>query len=69
MFNGVTELLTHGDRQTSKDRSAIWRSSELGAGAVQKASALEQLHNINNRTAHINRGRELINTGETLLSA
>jgi phage/plasmid-like protein (TIGR03299 family) len=69
MFNGVTELLTHGDRNTSKDRSAIWRSSELGAAAVQKADALEQLHDVSNRIAHINRGRELINTGETLLSA
>jgi phage/plasmid-like protein (TIGR03299 family) len=69
MFNGVTELLTHGDRQTSKDRSAIWRSSELGAGAVQKADALDHLSTLNARLDHIRRGRELINTGETLLSA
>jgi hypothetical protein len=69
MFNGVTELLTHGDRQTSKDRSAIWRSSELGAGAVQKADALDHLSIDNARQDHIRRGRELINTGETLLSA
>ena len=69
MFNGVTELLTHGDRNTSKDRSAIWRSSELGAGAVQKASALDHLSIDDARRDHIRRGRELINTGETLLSA
>ena len=68
MFNGVTELLTHGDRNTSKDRSAIWRSSELGAGAIMKADALEQLH-FDNRSGHIDRGRELIRNGETLLSA
>ena len=68
MFNGVTELLTHGDRYTSKDRSAIWRSSELGAGAMQKADALEQLQP-ENRRAHVIRGGELISTGETLLSA
>ena len=68
MFNGVTELLTHGDRNTSKDRSAIWRSSELGAGAVQKADALDHLSIPNARLDHIRRGRELINTGETALT-
>lgn len=69
MFNGVTELLTHGDRHTSKDRSAVWRSSELGAGAIQKADALDHLSIDNARQDHITRGRELIYTGETLLSA
>lgn len=69
MFNGVTELLTHGDRHTSKDRSAIWRSSELGAGAIQKADALDALSAEGSRRLHITRGRELINTGETLMSA
>lgn len=68
MFNGVTELLTHGDRNTSKDRSAIWRSSEMGAGALQKADALEQL-SPTNRIAHLTRGHELIRRGETVLSA
>ena len=68
MFNGVTELLTHGDRNTSKDRSAIWRSSELGAGAVQKADALDHLSIPNVRLDHIRRGQELINTGETALT-
>ena len=69
MFNGVTELLTHGDRNTTKDRSAVWRSSELGAGAIQKADALDHLSIPNARLSHIRRGRELINNGETLLSA
>lgn len=69
MFNGVTELLTHGDRHTSKDRSAVWRSSELGAGAIQKADALDHLSIDNARQDHVTRGRELIYTGETLLSA
>jgi hypothetical protein len=68
LFNGVTELLTHGDRNTSKDSSAIWRSSELGAAAVQKANALEQL-SPSKRWLHIARGNELIRLGETTLSA
>ncbi len=68
LFNGVTELLTHGDRNTSKDSSAIWRSSELGTAAVQKANALEQL-SPSNRIDHIVRGNELIRLGETTLSA
>ena len=65
MFNGVTELLTHGGRVTSKNRSDIWRSSELGAGAVQKANALDSLFNVSD---HIARGQQLIRTGETTLT-
>jgi len=67
LFNGVTDLLTHGDRHSKRDRAAVWRSSELGAAATQKADALEQLTTY--RGHHIARGLELIRNGETSLVA
>ena len=68
LFNGVTELLTHGGRVTSKNRNDIWRSSELGAGAVQKADALDSLYKADPSLRHVRRGYELMHNGETALT-
>ena len=65
MFNGVTELLTHGDRQSSRIPSSVWKSSELGHGATTKAKALDHLINEELRSNHILRGQELRHFGET----
>ena len=61
MFNGVTELLTHGDR-SGKEKT--FRSSEFGTHAKYKADALESLHNPTAVADHIERGSRLLTYGE-----
>lgn len=65
LLNGVTELITHGDRSSNRSGDAVWRSSELGAGADTKAKAFDQLTNFVQRKNHIARGQELRHFGET----
>ena len=67
MFNGVTELLTHGERFTSRSKEQVWKSSELGANATTKAKALDHLLVGDTRDAHIKRGQELRHFGETTI--
>jgi len=43
MLNGVTELLTHGNR-TAKNAEKTYKSSEFGTHAQYKANALADLY-------------------------
>jgi hypothetical protein len=69
MLNGVTELLTHGFRETKKKPHEIFRTSEYGVAADQKAQALDNLLFDGRRSHTIQRGRELIENGATTLVA
>lgn len=60
LLNGVTELLTHGQRGSRKDRHAIWQTSEHGTNSRYKARALDTLIHPERNLATIERGFNLI---------
>ena len=63
MFNGITELLTHGDRNSQRNKADVWRASEFGASATQKAHSLDALSVVGR---DIRRGELLIRTGSAV---
>lgn len=65
MLNGVTELLTHGNR-TAKNAEKTYKSSEFGTHAQYKANALADLSDRATALRHIERGRQLIRHGEAI---
>lgn len=74
LLNGITEVLTHGQDNTRKDRDAIWLSSEFGQASAQKGRALDALVQefygpSNVRGMFTERGRELIASGKTSIKA
>lgn len=63
LLNGVTELLTHGPRDTARSSEDIFRSSEFGAAASSKIEAFDRLRDVSVVSFDINRGRQLRQNG------
>lgn len=70
LLNGVTQMLTHGQANSSRDQGDRFVASEFGSAAKQKAEALDMLSRANDRgMSHlVARGEELRDTGETAIS-
>jgi phage/plasmid-like protein (TIGR03299 family) len=68
LLNGVTELLTHGQRESKKDRFAIWQTSEHGTASKQKAGALDNLIHLPSFEMSSRRGEALLR-GEKVANA
>lgn len=60
LFNGVTEMLTHGRKGSNLTPEARFQASEHGSAATVKAHALDRLINGQTRATDIVLGRQLL---------
>lgn len=67
LFNGVTEVLTHGRPNTSKMRAEVFKASEFGTDADRKAEALDLLADQRRIAGMVARGNQLRENGQSFL--
>jgi phage/plasmid-like protein (TIGR03299 family) len=68
LLNGVTEMLTHGRDNTTRPATSLFKTSEFGSAADQKAHALDLLVAPRAFGRLVQRGRELRNDGTTTIN-
>ena len=64
LLNGVTEMLTHGQRDSKRSSEDIFKSSEFGSASTAKVDAFQRLTDNSVANFDIGRGRQLIELGE-----